>query len=169
MSEVNHLAEVMEQHFSSPKASSFVHFVTVSDGLSGEQAAQVPAERFNSVWGVTNHVAFWMDVTRAALVGEQVDLSSWGLSEMGSGWPPLGNVSDANWQAARQRALEVNRALAEAIRTLDDATLDQPSEQTWGQPPYQLILSIYSHNSHHTSEILCIRHMLGLWVDHPWT
>ena len=168
MSEVSHLAEAVENHFSSPKASSFVHFVTVSDGLTGAQAAQAPAERFNSVWAVTNHVAFWMDVTRASLVGEQVDLAVWGLSEMGSGWPPLGQVNDASWQAARQRALDVNHALASAIRTLNDESLAQPSEQTWGQPPYQLILSIYSHNSHHTSEILCIRHMLGLWVDHEW-
>jgi len=169
MSEVNHLAGVLEQHFSRPQASSFVHFVTVSDGLTGEQAAQVPAERFNSVWAVTNHIAFWMDVTRVALMGEQVDLAAWGLSEMGGGWPPLGKVNDANWQAARQRALDVNRALAGTVRTLDDDALEQSTENTWGQPPYQMILSIYSHNSHHTAEILCIRHMLGLWVDHEWT
>ena len=59
MSEVQHLAYVVENHFSNPQASSFAHFVTVSDGLSAEQAAKVPGERFNSVWGVVNHIAFW--------------------------------------------------------------------------------------------------------------
>lgn len=168
MSEINHLATVVEQHFSNPEVSSFVHFVTVTDGLSGEQAAATPGPRFNSVWAVVNHVALWMDVLRASIVGESVDLPAWGLTEMGGGWPPVGQVSDTNWLAARQRALDLNHAFAEAIRTMDEAMLEQPSEQFWGQPPYQAILAIYSHNSYHTAEIISIRHMQGLWIDHPW-
>ena len=104
MSEVQHLADVVENHFSNPESSTFVHFVTITDGLSAEQAAKVPAERFNSVWGVVNHVAFWQEVTRLGLLNQQIDLAAWGLTEMGSGWAPLGEITDANWQAARQRS-----------------------------------------------------------------
>ena len=167
MSEINHLATVVEEHFANPQGSSFAHFITVTDGLTGQQAATTPAPRFNSVWAVVNHVAYWMDVLRASIGGEAVDLAAWGLTEMGGGWPPLGEVSDANWLAARQRALDLNHALAAAIRTLDEAILEQPSERFWDQAPYQAILAIYSHNSYHTAEIISIRHMQELWIDHP--
>ncbi len=169
MSEVKHLAEVLENHFTSPKTSSFAHFVIVSDGLTGKEAAQVPGERLNSIWAVTNHIAFWMDETRAALRGDTVDLAAWGLQEVGGGWPPLGPITDANWQSARQRALDCCHALAATIRTLDDAALEQPVPTLSPGLPYQAILAIYSHNSHHTAEILTIRHILGLWVEHEWT
>ncbi len=167
MSEVQHLAYVVENHFSNPQASSFAHFVTVSDGLSAEQAAKVPGERFNSVWGVVNHIAFWQEVTCLALRGQQINLADWNLSEMGSGWPPLGELSDTNWQVARQRALDGNHAFAQAIAALSDDDLQ--NEMPWGGKVWQGIYAIYAHNSHHTSEILSIRHMLGFWVEHPWT
>lgn len=82
------IAHVVENHFSNPQASSFAHFVTVSDGLSAEQAAKVPGERFNSVWGVVNHIAFWQEVTCLALRGQQINLADLNLSEMGSGSGP---------------------------------------------------------------------------------
>lgn len=168
MSELNHLAEVIEKHFTDPKPSSFIPFVVVSDGLTGEQAAQIPAERFNSIWGVTDHMAFWVEFTRTALVDEEIDLTAWGMEEIGGGWPPIGPISDANWLAARQRALDVCHAFAAAVRTLDEARLEVPLEKLFGAQPYQAILAIYGHNCHHTAEVLTIRHMLGLWVDHEW-
>ncbi len=168
MSEINHLAEVLEGHFTNPKPSSFLHFVVVSDGLTGEQAAQVPGERFNSIWAVTNHMAFWLEYTRSALVNKTIDLTAWGMTELGNGWPPVGEVSDAKWLAARQRALDVCRALTTAVRALDEASLEEPCEKLFGGKPYQAILAMYGHNCHHTAEILTIRHMLGLWVDHKW-
>lgn len=168
MSELNHLAEVIENHFTRPAPSSFVHFIIVSDGLTGEQAAQVLGERFNSVWAVTNHIAFWMEYTRVALLDDPFDLAMWDMAEVGSGWPPIGEVNDERWQAARQRALDCSRALATTARTLDPSTLEIPSEKLFGGKPYQALYSIYGHNCNHTAEILTIRHMLGLWVDHEW-
>lgn len=168
MSGLNHLADVIETHFTRPEPSSFVHFIVVSDGLTGEQAAQVPGERFNSVWSVTNHIAFWMEYTRVALVDEPFDLADWDLEEVGGGWPPIGPVSDERWHAARQRALGCSRALAAAARDLDESTLEMPLEKLFGGTPYQALFSIYGHNCNHTAEILTIRHMLGLWVDHEW-
>ncbi len=169
MSNLNHLANVIEQHFADSSASSFVHFVIVSDGLTGEQAANVPRERFNNVWAITNHMAFWMDYTRAAFLNEDVDLTAWGMAEVGNGWPPLGDISDNSWEAARQRAMTCSRSLAASIRTLDSSILEQPQERLFGGTPHQAILSMYGHNCYHTAELLTVRHMQGLWVDHNWT
>lgn len=168
MSTIQQLADAVENHFSHPEASAFAHFVTVTDGLSAQQASVVPAERFNSVWAVVNHTALWQDVLRTALQGEQLDLTAWGLKEIGPGWPPLGEISDANWQAARQRALNINHALAQAIANFTDVQLEQPLAGFFNVPAHQAILSIYAHNSYHTAEIISIRHMQKLWVDHPF-
>lgn len=166
---LNHLADTVEQHFVNPNTSSFAHFVVVSDGLTGAQAAHVPGERLNSIWAITNHMAFWMDYTRAALLQEEADLGRWGLAEVGNGWPPLGPISDEGWQAARQRAMAVCRAFAAAIRTVDPTTLDQPQARLFGGTPYQAITSMYGHNCYHTAELLTVRHLQGLWVEHRWT
>ncbi|MFN8493346.1 MAG: hypothetical protein U0350_37455 [Caldilineaceae bacterium] len=168
MSELNRLAHVIEQHFANAPSSSFVHFVVVSDHLSGEQAAQMPRERFNSIWAITNHMAFWMDYTRAAFVDEDVDLTAWGMDEIGKGWPPLGAINDTAWQTARQRAIEICRSFAAVIRILDPAIVEQPQERLLGGTPYQAILATYGHNCYHTAELLTVRHMQGLWVDHKW-
>jgi hypothetical protein len=114
-----------------------VHFVVVSDELTGEQAAYVPGERFNSMWAITNHVAFWMDYTRAAFLDEDVDLTAWGMDEIANGWPPLGSITDAAWEAARQRAIEICRSFAAVIRTLDPARVEQPQERLFGATPYR--------------------------------
>lgn len=168
MSEITHMAEAIEAHFTHPEPSSFLHFVVVSDGLTGEEAARVPGQRFNSIWAITNHMAFWMDYTRAALLDQDVDLASWGLTEVGPGWPPIGEVSDANWQSARQRALDICHTFAAAIRAIDPAKLEQPTDRLFGGAPYQAMRSMYGHNCYHTGELLTVRHMLGLWVDHEW-
>ncbi|MCB0011707.1 MAG: DinB family protein [Anaerolineales bacterium] len=168
MSELRHLAETIEKHFVTAPASSFLHFVVVSDGLSGEQAAQVPQAGFNSIWAITNHMAFWMDATRTAFLGEDVDLATWDLAEIGKGWPPIGDSSTVAWLAARQRAFDCCQALAAVIPTLDIDTLHLPQQRLYGGTPHQAILSIYGHNCYHTAEILTVRHMLGLWVDHEW-
>lgn len=169
MSELNRLADSIEQHFVNPKGSSFAHFVVVSDGLTGTQAAHVPGERLNSIWAITKHMAFWMDYTRAALLDEAVDLAAWGMTEVGNGWPPLGATSNEAWQVARQQAMDSCRSFAAVIRTLNPATLEQPHERLYGGTPYQAITTMYGHNCYHTAELLTVRHLQGLWVEHKWT
>lgn len=168
MSELNRLADVMEQRFVDPLPSWFLHFVVVSDGLTGAQASCVPGERFNSIWALTNHMAFWMDYMRAAFLDEDVNLAAWDLEEAGHGWPPLGTISDEAWQIARQRAMDICRSFAAVIRTLDPAILEQPKERLWGGTPFQIISAIYGHNCYHTGELLTVRHMQSLWIDHEY-
>lgn len=168
MSELNRLADAMEQYFVNPRPISFVHFVVVSDGLSGAQATYVPGEHFNSIWAITNHMAFWMDYMRAAFLDEDVDLAAWDLKEAGQGWPPLGTMSDEAWQIARQRAMDICCSFAAAIRTLDPALLEQPQERLFGGTPFQTISLIFGHNCYHTADLLTVRHMQGLWVDHKY-
>jgi hypothetical protein len=113
-------------------------------------------------------MAFWMDYTQVAFLDQNVDLAAWCMAEVGKGWPPLGTINDDAWQIARQRAMDICRSFAATIRTLDPATLDQPQERLWGGTPFQAISAMYGHNCYHTAELLTVRHMQGLWVDHKW-
>lgn len=63
MTEGQHLAEALGKYFSDPNNGVFTPFITATDGLTTAQAAAVPAPRFNSVWGVVNHVWFWQEAT----------------------------------------------------------------------------------------------------------
>ncbi|HEX2619994.1 MAG TPA: DinB family protein, partial [Phototrophicaceae bacterium] len=86
ISEGQHLAEAIELLFTSDVPGWFTPFVTVLDGLTAAQATAVPAERFNSVWGVTNHLRFFQEVALRQLQGVSVDYTELGSPD-GSGWP----------------------------------------------------------------------------------
>lgn len=158
------IASAVEQHFSEPFGTGgFVPFVAATDGLTGQQAAAVPAERLNSVWAVVNHLIYSQDGFCRGLLGELTEQPS-----MEQGWPPLGEINDANWQAARQKALDSNHRLAEVIGALKDTQLEETVPLLWNLETKQIILAIDAHLSYHTAEIVTIRHMQGLWVEHQF-
>lgn len=161
------MASAVKNHFSNSdmkETAGFAHFVTVTDGLTGRQAATIPAERFNSVWAVVNHLTSLQDKVAGALRGELTVTPTPGKS-----WLPLGEVNDANWLAARQRALDSNRRLSEAIAGLSDAQLRERLPGWFNYVAVQAIVKVHAHLGYHTAEIVAIRHMQGLWVDHPFT
>jgi len=133
MSEGRHLAEALEQLFTSSTPGWFTPFVAALDGLSPSQAAAVPAEGFNSIWAVVNHVRFWQQVALRQLQDLPVDYAALGSAD-GSGWPPLEEPTDeASWQAARTGVRDANHALAQYVSGLTEAELDEPvsDSQHW--------------------------------------
>jgi hypothetical protein len=89
MSEATYIAEALKQLFTSATPGWFSPFITATDGLTAEQAATVPAPRFNSVWAVVNHVRYWQEAALLQLQQLPVDGALLG-SDDGSGWPPHG-------------------------------------------------------------------------------
>jgi hypothetical protein len=164
MSEPQHLAEALGLLFTSETPGWFSPITTATDGLTAEQAARVPAERFNSVWAVVNHVRFWQEAALRQLQGLEVDYPALGSPD-GSGWPPAGETGDEDaWHAARAGAVEANAALARYIAGLTDAELDRPLSEggDWNTRRH-LVYSMLAHNSYHTCEVISIRHMQGWW------
>lgn len=82
-----------------------------------------------------------------------------------SGWSPTGAPDDEEgWIQARQRALDVNTALADLVAGLSQAEIDSTLE-VWGSPKHRAIQGIIAHNSYHTAEIITVRHMQGFWME----
>ena len=166
MSESSSLAEALDLLFTSATPGWFSPFVAATDGLSAEQAATVPAPRFNSVWAVVNHVCYWQQAPLLQLQQLPVDSAALGSAD-GSGWPPAGDARDeAAWRQARARALAANAALVSYVQNLTEAELDQPvaDGEAWHTRRH-LIFSMLAHNSYHTCEITSIRHLQGWWFD----
>ncbi len=167
------IISAIEKSFSSlhiQEAGGFPQFAVVTDGLTGQQAATIPGERLNSVWMVVNHLTLVQDGFNSAFRGELTEPAA-AVTTQGESpfWPPLPEeINDANWQAARQGAINSNRRLAATIAALSDEQLKTPIPNLYGATPEQMIPVILAQNSYHTGEIITIRHMQGLWVDHPW-
>lgn len=162
MSESQHLSEALLGLFANAEHGWFTPISVAIEGLSANQAAAVPAPRFNSVWAVVNHVTFWQEFTLRRVRGEEVDRAA---LDTHHGWPPVGDPNDeAAWAAARERALDVNKELASAVGELTEEKLVQPYAP--GRARYgQIIQGIIAHNSYHACEAISIRHMLGLWLE----
>jgi len=162
MAEAQHLSDALEGLFARPDHGWFTPFAVAIAGLTADQAATVPAERFNSVWAVVNHVRFWHEFVLRRLRGLAVDRR---VLEAEKGWPPPDDPADEQaWQAACARVIAVNAELAKLIAGLSDEELAQPIAEGRANR-YQVIQGLIAHNSYHTCEIISIRHMQGLWLE----
>lgn len=161
MSESQHLAEAVESFYFNPKNGWFASLNEAVAGLTAEQAARVPAEGFNSIWAVVNHVRYWQEYMLLLLKGVSVDLKTW---SNGPDWAALPSpASQADWQTALERAAAVNREMTALVGQMSEADLNAPVAP--GKPArWQIIQGVIAHTSYHTCEIISIRHMQGLWL-----
>lgn len=163
MSESTHLGMGITEAFNSPNPQVFAPFGAATDGISAAQAANIPGERLNSIWAVTNHIWFWNELPLRTLRGEKAEPADLGAADW-QGWPPVGDAADEDaWQAARSRAIETTAAFAAAVAALTPEQLEADLA-TWG-PAWAIIQGMYAHNCYHLGEIVTLRHMQGLWVE----
>lgn len=161
MSEAQHLADALSSLFEG-KSLWFLSFSRAVAGLTAEQAAKVPAPRFNGVWMIVNHINFWQEVILKELQGIYVDAATF---NEGQGFQLLTDPQDeAGWRAACDRAIRFNKELVEVIGKLSDADLEVPL-QAWKETRAQAIHGLIAHNSYHINEIISMRHMNGFWLD----
>ncbi|MDX1993546.1 MAG: hypothetical protein SF029_14255 [bacterium] len=71
-------------HYFAERHGAFLNFAAATDGLTAEQALQVPREKFNSIWRVVNHVCFWVEA--AALVVQDSDANPQTPGLQTGGW-----------------------------------------------------------------------------------
>ena len=161
MTEPTHLAETLNGFVAQPGLFWFPSFVDATAGLNAQQAASVPAARFNSVWAVTLHLTLCQRFALAILSGK-ADAES--IFADGA-WPaPRDPESQAAWQEAKADLLEVNRAFSACVAALPPETMETELAPV-GMKRFQYIQGHLAHNSYHLCEIVSVRHMLGLWLE----
>ena len=159
MSESEHLAEALTGLLFEEENGWFLPACQVLEGLSAEQAARSPGEKFNSPWAIVRHMTYWMEFIQLRLRGEDPK------SNLGEDWLPLQDpANESAWATDKQRLKEVTLQLADTVRAWDDTLLEEPFTKS-GHNRRQVIQGVIGHNCYHTNELICSRHMLGFWLE----
>ncbi|NTU75675.1 MAG: DinB family protein [Anaerolineaceae bacterium] len=159
MKEIEHLANAEAYYLIDRENFWYASILRVVDGLTAEQAAQVPAPGFNSIWQIVKHLYGSHEMFRMALRGE-TDFEA----KLGKDWQPITDVSPDSWKEAVETLTNSCRKLAEELSVLDDSVLDRSPAPDW--PPLRdSLYGLIAHSGYHTAEALTIRHMLGLWLE----
>ncbi len=92
----------------------------VLDSVTPQQASAHPIAGRHSIWELVLHVTVWAEISRARLRGERsVDPTP------AEDWPTAGDTSAASWTMAVDNMRESYRLLAEDVKQLDDARLEE--------------------------------------------
>ena len=117
------------------------------DGVTAEEAAQVPIQGSHSIWVLVRHIAAWRNAALRALDGQA-------LAELPDeqNFPPVESVTSEAWQAARDELDASAADLTGAIAKLSDEQLAQPSP---GQrfPLVGLLHVVLQHDTYHLGQI----------------
>lgn len=159
MSESEHLAEALIGLLLEEENGWFLPALSALKGLSAEQAAKSPGEKFNSPWSILRHMTYWMEFIMCRLLGEDP------RAKLGEDWGDIYDpLSEVAWEGDKTHLAEVTRRMADTVRGWDDILLEQPYIEG-GSKRRQVIQGVIGHNCYHTNEIICSRHMLGFWLE----
>ena len=162
MTEAHHLSDALVGFLSDPESGWFTPVTEAIQGLTAEQAARIPSEGFNSVWGVVRHMSYWQEFLLHRFRGETVEQMK---IEGKENWQAINQPYDERaWQADCEHLFTINKDLAEVVAGFSDEALDEPYSEGRAKR-YQVIQGIIAHNCYHTNEIISIRHMLGYWLE----
>lgn len=162
MTEAGNLADALNGLFSNAQHGWFTPVSVSIRTINAKQAAMTPAQKFNSVWQIVNHLRFWQDFVRLRLQGIAVDRAALGAED---GWPAIPQpISEQAWESACEQMLRANEELADLVRSLSDQDLAQPYAEGRALRS-QLIHGVIGHNCYHACEIISVRHMLGFWLE----
>ena len=124
------------------------------DGVTATQAAAHPIPGAHSIWELTLHIAAWEDACRRRLEGDPAQLSD------DENFPPTTDPSEAAWESAKGKLIDVHRRLLEVIATTDDSRLDQPiidSTETTFSTAYVTLHGGVQHSLYHAGQIAILK------------
>jgi uncharacterized damage-inducible protein DinB len=101
-----------------------------------------------------NHITAWKTIADQRLKGEAVEVSP------RRDWPPVWEVSHAEWKRALEDLAESHARLRQAAETLHDAALDQKPAGA-GESRYILLHGVLQHDLYHAGQIAVLRKALG--------
>lgn len=134
--------------------------VSLLDGLSAVDAARHAVPGGHSIWELVRHMTAWCDEVAARLDGAPA-------GEPAAGdWPPIGDVTPAAWASAVTALIDSHRALATALRAIDDARLAVPvvdrrdPASGTGLSRYITTHGLVHHTAYHAGQIAQARRAL---------
>ncbi len=119
--------------------------------MTAEQAASQPLPAAHSIWELVQHVEAWQREALLTLEGKAFETMT-GEAD----WPPVRETTTQAWQAALERLEATARKLVAAIRSMDDAKLN---ESVTGREfsYYYLLHGVTQHNLYHAGQIALLK------------
>lgn len=129
------------------------------DGVTAQQAAAHPIPGAHSIWELTLHIAAWEDACRRRLEGDPAQLTD------DENFPPVTDTTEAAWETAKAKLIDVHRRLLNTITATDDSRLDQPiiaqpivdSTETTFSTVYVTLHGGVQHSLYHAGQIAILK------------
>lgn len=149
MSEIRRIVNQMDRALSGD-AWHGPSLLSLLDGVSAEDASKHPVEGAHSIWELVLHIAAWQTIAERRLLDEIVDVTT----EMD--WPPVWEVSEAEWDRAVEKLVESAARLRKVVESLSDDQLDsRPPAITDSR--YVLLHGVVQHNLYHAGQIAILK------------
>jgi uncharacterized damage-inducible protein DinB len=140
----------------SGKNAHVVHMVAL-EAVSATQARKRPKRGVATIWEQLAHMVFWQDIMVMRMQGEVPPP----VPHDADGWPKMPPVKgqEQAWAAPVEK-FAAGLKEAEKYAKKANLTAKMPKvKRTYADQ----ILSLATHNSYHTGQIITVRRMLGLW------
>jgi uncharacterized damage-inducible protein DinB len=153
MSEVERIRNQFERAFDG-EAWHGPSVLSLLNGVTAEQAAAHPIPGAHSIWELTLHIAAWEDACRRRLEGDPAQLAD------DENFPPITDTSEASWEAAKQKLIDVHQRLLDVLAGVDDARLDQPIMESAEIPFSSAYVTLHGgvqHSLYHAGQIAILK------------
>ena len=147
--------ELQREHDGDPWHGS--PLMAILKGVTAEQAARTPPNGAHSIWELVLHMTGWKNETARRLSGALACMPIEG------DWPEVGEPTEARWREAIARLETAHRSLIKAVKTLPEARLYEPTNDTrsgplgTGVPYYVLLHGIVQHDVYHSGQIALLK------------
>jgi uncharacterized damage-inducible protein DinB len=123
----------------------------ILEGLTAEEAAARPLPATHSIWEIALHLAAWGEIVRRRLAGE-------GVSKISpeQDWPKTGETSEAAWKRASEKLLRAHAELAEVIRQLPEARLEEAAPEH-DYSVYVMLHGVVEHLLYHAGQMAILK------------
>ena len=146
MTEIERIAHLLEETFEGqPYYGPSV--LGALKSVTADMAIRKPRWSAHSIWSLVAHLTAELHYARAVL-----DRTAGPWVEGQTTWPAITNTSEAAWEQAVKELKRANRALARAVKQLDDALLDQNPIRV-RRPYYVMLHGTIQHNVYHAGQI----------------
>jgi len=123
------------------------------DGLSAEDASQHPLKEVHSIWEIVHHIGAWNRIVHRRLEGELVEVTP------ERDWPQVWEVSEVEWQRAKENLIESRARLRASVEALCDDDLDREAVHN-GQSRYLMLHGVVQHDLYHAGQIAILKKTL---------
>ena len=124
-------------------------------GLSAREAAWRPAAGRHNIREIAIHAAYWKYVVLRALTGGRRGA----FGRKGSNWFTATGRTEADWKGDLALLEATHRALRDAIRAIDPATLDRPLPGRKTSRS-ELVTGAAAHDLYHAGQIQLIKRLM---------